>query len=462
MTNRSFLLGLLALWLGACSDGASGSPAASADGPEAGPADAPSSDAPAVPDAAAFDSADDAPPASGTTRLVVADPPARKLYVVAVPQWTQLAELTDVGFDSHAGFLPLPTGHLLFVDPGRHELVALDATADAPAIVSRAAVPEKGVAHLAVDPSAKWAAVSASGTDGGKGSITLVDLATWTAKKVELSTGEPGLALGSDPVHLYHRNDSPPQVEAYRLTDLLAGKIELAGSSAIGEAPHGEVIAHALGKIVVAADDGMNVLPVQGATFGAKKVVPYAVSGRTGGRAFYARLSADGRHLYSYLRTAPAKSTWKDWSNDLFVVDLAKDEAKRIPVGNGLVYRLADSPKLALFVQYSPSGDQALLLDADPASPTFQTVTAKVPLAALTKAPGPDGDVWSSDAFRIAGMTPDGAFGFVTHGGDGRISVIDTGKKEVVRTIEVATKLDGGGYVVGVTRGAPLVDTIGR
>jgi DNA-binding beta-propeller fold protein YncE len=237
---------------------------------------------------------------------------------------------------------------------------------------------------------------------------------------------------------------------------------------AIGGAPHGEVIAHTENKIIVAANDGMNVVTLANGAPGAKVVVPYNLDGRTGGRAFYARLSGDGKFVYSYLRNDGYNPTtmmswkWKDWESDAYVLDIEKATAKRIVIGKGLVYRLADSPKYALFVQYHPDGDFAHIMDTAKGSPTFQTIVAKIPLDKMSKAPGPDGSPWESTAFRIAGMTPDGKWGFVTHGADGLVSVIDLDMRKVVGKIKTPTKLNGGGYLLGVNPGAKFADTIGR
>jgi hypothetical protein len=103
------------------------------------------------------------------------------------------------------------------------------------------------------------------------------------------------------------------------------------------------------------------------------------------------------------------------------------------------------------------------LLDTDPESPTFQTFVGKIPLETMTQTPtGEDADPWSSVAFRLAGMVPSGRWGFVSHGGDGKVSVIDTEQMKVVSQLELPTDLNYGGYLLGVEAGTTLRDTIGR
>jgi hypothetical protein len=397
------------------------------------------------------------------TRLVIADPDQDRLYVYAMPELQLVSTLDGLRVDTHAGFLALDDGRVLFVNaapPG--ELVALDPGGAEARIVGRAPV-ELPVAHIAVDPGQTYAAAS-HGDGAGGGVFSLVRLSDFTHKQVAMPTGEPGVALGGDPLRLYHRNDNPPQVEAYLWSALWDGTVPTPTVGMIGDAPHGEVIAHSANKLVVAADDGMNVLTLVDGVPGAKTVVPYDVDGRQGGRAFYARLSADGRYAYSYLRNAgpDGMAPWGEWESDAYVLDIENETARRIAIGKGLVYRLADSPKFALFVQYHPEGDFAHVMDTDVASPSFQSIMAKIPLDTMSKAPGADGSPWESSAFRVAAMDPRGKWGFVSHGGDGLISVIDLTAKTVVTKLATPTKLNGGGYLVAVERGTRTVDTIGR
>lgn len=399
-------------------------------------------------------------------RLVIADPDASKLYVYSVPELQQLAVLDDVAFADHAGFVPLDDGRVLFADSATAELVAVQVLGTAePQVVGRARLATSAV-HIAVSPEQDYAAVSgAAALAADQDEFTLVRLSDFFHKSAFIPTGEPGIMLGGEPLYLYHRNDDPAQVEAYAFSQLWSGTVALEGSRAIGAAPHGEALAHAAGKIFVAADGGVNVLPVEGSSFGEVEVIPYDIDGKVGGRAFYARLSTDGNYLYSYLRDSGPTFDWpwKDWVSDAYIVDVKNETAKRLEIGKGLVYRLADSSKFALFVQYHPDGDFAHLLDTNPESPTFQTFVGKIPLEGMTHAPTGEGaDPWSSVAFRLAGMVPSGRWGFVSHGGDGKVSVIDTEQMKVVGQVELPTDLNYGGYLLGVEAGTTLRDTIGR
>ncbi|HEX5661355.1 MAG TPA: hypothetical protein VFX59_29400 [Polyangiales bacterium] len=397
-------------------------------------------------------------------RLVVSDSNAERLYVFAADTGQLVADWPEVAVADHPGFLALPDGRLLFVDGRTHELVsARIAGVETPSIQWRAAIAGE-VAHVAVDPGAKWAVCSSASEQAGQpGTLTVVSLQDGTSKSAPVMTGEPGVAVGGDPLLVFHRNDAPPEFEAFSLDELRTGQATARFRVSIGEGPHGEVIAHSRNKIVSAAADGIYVVPYTATGFGSAVRVPYEVDGLSGGRAFYARLSGDGRYLYSYLRDDQlGEVPWSQWRNDIYIVDLESDTARRIPVGNGLVYRLGACKDLAAFTQYAPAGDLLYLLDARQGSATFQTVIAKVPLEGLSKAPAADGDVWASEAFRITALSSDCRHAYVTHGGDGKVSVIDTAQQRVVRTITTPTALAYGGYLVSVQTDQPLFDTIGR
>lgn len=395
--------------------------------------------------------------------MLVSDPDAEHLYVYGIPSYELLLDVSDVAVEDHAGFLRLSDGRALFIDGKGSELVVLQAAGtETPSVVQRIAVTTPA-AHMTTDPDEAWVAISASG-DSTDGTFTLVDLATYEAKTVQLPTGEPGVALGGSPLHLYHRNNDPAQVESYLMSDLWNGTISSVDTASIGASPHGEVIAHSRNKFAVATDTGIDIVELTGTgSFGTVSTVSYDVSGRSGGRAFYARLSGDGRYLYSYLRdSGPMGSTWKDWISDAYILDLESNSAVRMEVGGGLVYRLGACERFAVYTQYHPDGDYAHVLDADSSSPTFQTMVAKIPLTTMTATPGPDDSIWGSDAFRITDVSPACDYAYVTHGGDGKVSIIDLDSKSVVSELTVPTSLAGGGYVVGVSANTSLVDTIGR
>ena len=102
-----------------------------------------------------------------------------------------------------------------------------------------------------------------------------------------------------------------------------------------------------------------------------------------------------------------------------------------VPLATGVVGRGGVSETLAVYPNIAPDGDFAILVDADPDSATFRDVIARIALDRLTDGPVV-GSPTAGRQSRHAAITPDGGLAFVTHGGDGLISVIDT--KEYVGT----------------------------
>ncbi len=398
-------------------------------------------------------------------RLVVADPEAWALYIYDIPSLELVGQYDGVHFSEHAGFLPLNDGRVLFADDQNYTLNIHEVFGPIPGDLALLASLASPPVHFAVDPDHQFAAVSGMGAGEAADLFTLVDLATWETVYTPIPTGEPGVLFGGHPLTVYHRNSEPSAFEAYSFDTLWSGQVSLLDSVTLGMAPHGDAIAHASGKLFSAADEGIYVVTADGSEMSEPRVIPYEASGRSGGRAFYARLGTTGDYLYSYLRNDGENHElgWRDWTNDVFIADVNSETAIRLSVGQGLVYRLSESNKFALFAQYHPDGDFAHFLDTDPASPTFHTVVASIPLPAMTKMPtGDDASPWESEAFRLTGMLPSGRYGFVTQGGDGKIVVIDTADMSIAGTIDAPTPLNYGGYVIGMEEGARTADSVGR
>lgn len=396
-------------------------------------------------------------PAGGGT-LFVADPAAQALYAYALPDLALTATLDGVAMNTHAGFLPLPDGRLLLIDDAADDLLAVRRTADALEVVGRVDVPED-VTHLAVDPGLTYAIV---GAVSDTAALTLVDLTAYTATSLPVEAGEAGVMIGDDPLTVYHRNDAALQVEAYPVNAFLAGDTTPSSAVPTGAFGHGEAIDHARGRLYLATDDGVDVVGVSADGLQYETTWPWAASGREGGRAYFARLTPDGSHFITYIANRAGEETaWGEWSNDLYLVDLETDAVTRSELAPGVVFRFALADNLALFFALTPAGDQAILVDADPASATFGQTLTTIPLAPLSNGPQAGQSPWEAES-RIAALTPDGATGFVSHGGDGVISVIDTQAGVVSQQLAVPTSLAGGGYMIAVDDDMPFVDTVAR
>lgn len=400
------------------------------------------------------------PVAGSTGHLVVADIQVARIYLYDVGTRELTGQIDGATLNDHAGFLMLPDGRLLFADATTEELVAVQLDApDGPAVVGRVPVPGL-VSHFAVDPTASYAVV---GSDAPSSALTLVDLSSYTSRPMAVEAGEAGVMIGGNPVTLYHRNDKLLQVEAYPVASVQRGSTTPTSVVATGAFGHGEAIDHRRGRLYLATDDGLDVVALGAeGELAFEATIPWDASGRTGGRGYFVRLSPDNRHLVSYMADRGTEETpWGEWRNDAYLVDLETDEATRVELGAGLVYRFALSDPYALFFSMHPDDDAAHLLDVDPASPTYGTVVAVIPLDPLANGPTADASPWESES-RIAAITPDGATGFISRGGEGQITVIDTAERVVSGTIEVPSALSGGGYMTVVTPDMPFVDTVGR
>jgi len=399
------------------------------------------------------------------TRLIVADPTAGGLYVYSVPDWTPVAEFPDLTLADHPGYIVLTDGRVLFTTP-ENELIVLDVTSATPSVLGRIALPGTAI-HLAVDPNQAFAVVSTLHDDEagtGEDTLTQVDLASFTLSKIALTTGEPGVLVG-DGVVLHRDGDGVGRLEAFPIDSFATGNATAASNVDIGAYGHGEAIVN--GHAYIATDDGIDIVHIDGDQLSHEAVLPWNTSGREGGRGYYMRADAHG-NLWSYLRIVAnpeadaAWLNWQDWQNDGYLIDTNAETAQRFELGAGLVYRQALSSKYALYSRIHPDGDEAILVDADPASATFAQIVARIPLPATSDAPVAGVDPWASAGQRITGMTADGAWGFVTGGGDGVVHVIDTALQTIVGQIAVPSPLTGGGYLLLVQPGQPVVDTVGR
>lgn len=130
-------------------------------------------------------------------------------------------------------------------------------------------------------------------------------------------------------------------------------------------------------------------------------------------------------------------------------------------LADGILSRPALSRAYAAFALLSGDGDALLLVDADPASPTFGETVHDVALDPL--AAGPVAGVSPAGTERrAAAITQEGDLAFVTGGGEGRIDVVTARRAAVTASITTPTPLTGGGYLVTVEPGAPLVDVVAR
>jgi hypothetical protein len=411
--------------------------------------------------------------------LLVGDIAAARLHVYSVPEFQLQTTFEDLSVGAHAGVVALSDGRVLIPDARNKQLVILQAGAGpAPMVEKRVPMPiplPTRYAWAAADPKGELFAATGLDSDESVKLLTLVDLKTYAAKQFRVDIGaadaEANLAVGGDsnPVVFMHGVD---RVDAFRASDLmrpeskingiLDGSIKPSGTLPLGRGGHSNSYSSATQKWTGSTLRGFEIATLEpdGALAG-HKILSWEADERGGGRNARQRLTHDGRHVFGPLNAPVPPASWPDAEVDLHWVDLASETTKRVPLARGTVGRGGVSARLAVYASIHPEGDHANLVDVDPASPTFRQVTARVPLPKLANGPVA-GQPTAGREGRHAAITPDGRFAFVTHGGEGKISVIDTAAKGVLRTIETPSRLKGGGYIVAVQPGVASADLSAR
>ncbi|MDQ7859431.1 MAG: hypothetical protein QN174_00655 [Armatimonadota bacterium] len=404
-----------------------------------------------------------APAEAGDGRLVVADTAASRLYVYSVPEVRLLATLENLKLDLHSGTVALPDGRLLLVDALSGEFVVLQVGwSGTPEVVGRVRIPTP-TAWSAVDPQLRYF-VASSFRNAPREIAAIVDLTSLRLHQREFDMkGDDELhpMLGGHPLTLYVSVTG--ELHAYPLADVLADRAATPAATArIGTGTHGPVIAHGLRKLALTTHNGLEVVDIAGPMLGRHRVLPWDASGRSGGRNTRPRLAHDGRRVYGAVWPSLPAERWAERQNDIHVADLEDGTVRRLALAAGIVPRVAISEPYALFFNVHPAGDAAYVLDVRPGSETFQRIVARIPLPALVASPPIPGESPAGRGSRSGAITPDGRWAFVSQGGDGKVAVIDTAARRVVRVLSVPTPLRGGGYMVALQPGMRLVDTVGR
>jgi hypothetical protein len=410
------------------------------------------------------------------SHLLVGDTAADRLYVYSVPEFDLLADLAGIRVGAHSGIIALPDGRALIPDEAAKQLVVLRLSEEAaPAIVARVPMPiflENIQVWSAVDPTLEHYFSISNDEDSTVGVLTIVDLETYQPRQIKIDGGGEGemhVVAGGDPamvfLHLADRVDVYPLAallgaEVHQAS-ILAGEIAPVATFPVGEGGHSNSFSIAAGKWTGSTLRGLEIATLDASGVSGAATVPWEADGLSGGRNARERLTPDGAFEFGPLNASLPPEQWADVKVDLHWVDLEDETVTRMPLAGGVVGRGGVSQSYAVYANVHPDGDFANLVDVDSDSPTFQEVVARIPLDRLADGPVAGTPTAGTQA-RHSGITPDGAFAFVTHGGEGKISVIDTASQSVVETIVTPTSLSGGGYVIGTTLGAPLFELAGR
>ena len=410
--------------------------------------------------------------------LFVADVAAAELHAFTGQNFSQRTTFADIAFAAHAGVVALADGRVLILDDRNKQLVVIQAGAGAPVVARRVPMPiplPSRYAWAGVDPSQSFFAATGLDSDETVKLLTIVDLKTYAARQFRVNTGgtdaELNLALGGgqSPVLLLHVGD---RVDSFRIADLmqpetkinaiLDGSAKPAGSLALGKGGHSNSYAPGLSLWAGSTLRGFELAKVDAdGSLHSHKLLPWEAGERGGGRNARQRLTWDGRHVFGPLNATVPPAQWADAEVDLHWADLEKQTVTRVPLARGNVGRGGVSKRLAIYASIHPGGDYANLVDIDPASPGFRQVTARIALPKLANGPQ-QGQPAAGRDNRHSAITPDGRFAFVTQGGEGKVHVIDTAAKAIVRAIETPAQLKGSGFVFVVQQGDVSMDFSAR
>lgn len=408
-------------------------------------------------------------------RLLVADQVAGSIRVLDLPDGREAGRAEGRHLAEHAGFLALPGSRTAFVDDLAGELVVLDPygpEAGRPLVEATApvAIPAE---HLAADPGGRLLAVTTGlgrNWDAWSDLLTAVDLAAPggpRSVRVRTRMGEPGVTVfgagdRSDAlVVLRHRE--PGSLTAYRHADLMAAAPACPPAEPVHELPlpdddgHGDAQDPLTGRLFAAASSGVHRARREGTALVPEEPLPWAGEGR----GYYLRLDPVRRTLWSCVRGGPTDAArWPEWTNDAWWHQLDSGRTGRLPLGPGLVFRLAVAARHVAYARVHPDGDELVLIAVDSGTPR---ITARLPLPAMDGAPRPGRTPWDGVQRRAIAASPGSPFVAVTRGGHGEIHLVDADAAAHVTTLSVPSPLNDGGHLALISPGdGAHGDPIGR
>lgn len=428
----------------------------------------------------------------GLNFVLVADPLERKVFFYSVPDLRLTGQLDDVGLGvpgtganaalgspSHSGAVVLPGGRIIALDDVKQEIIEIRLNGvGRPHIANRvaASAPDNG-AWSVVDPTLRYFAVS-SGKDESTGVVNLVDLTTFKNTVVEIPLALPEEVhpyLAGHPLKLFASVGG--KIQSFAVADLVSGRAEPHSEVAVGTGSHGPFISPKTSTLGVTISAGLDVVDLTcvqrvprlriprllcpDLELAGRTTVPWDVDGLAGSQNFRPRLTNDGHTVVGALGVAPADATqWADTRQDIHVADLRTKTAKRFTMGQGVAPRFATGDDLAVFATIHPGGDKLRLLDMRPGSGTYLQFTGEAALSPMTNGPVA-GQSTAGRERRFLAATPDGRFAFASHGGDGKVSMVNT-QSLAVKEFAVPTALKGGGYLLGINLAFVPVDLMGR
>ncbi|HLL69239.1 MAG TPA: hypothetical protein VK453_26525 [Micromonosporaceae bacterium] len=412
-------------------------------------------------------------PADGNTFLVVADAAAAAAHVLRASDLRRTGSLDDIDIDVHAGTVPLPDGRVILADEHGTVHAVRISRAGRPRVERSAAIPTggrewAGAAWAAVDPSLRYYGITSAYENSPDQTVTIVDLHTFAVRQLPVTVDKVGddytevqVTFGGRPTQIV--TAAGGKFQTFPLADVLASRVPAATSSApLGAANHGSAVSRHGDRHFSTTADGIDGVALKATELVTPVSVAYSTT-RNIVQVYRPRWSADDRTMWGSAAedTGLAPAQWADQRNHVHVLDTSTASSTLTKLPDGLPGRLALSPRYAAVTTVSPQGDTTTLIDADPRSPTYRRVVGTVALAPLAKAPV-EGRPAAGAESRATAIAPDGRIAFVTSGGEGRVTAIDTRTRSVAGTTGVPTSLTGGGHLTVVQLGASVTDLVAR
>jgi len=403
--------------------------------------------------------------------LVAADPKAESLYVYRTRDLRRTGRLDGIELAGHAGSLSLPDGRLIFVDDLHGRVVAMTINARGRPRISRSVdIPGEnwdGATWAAADTRLRYFAFS--GGEGDDTTVTVVDLRTFAIHQISVipepdATGgiaETQVYLAGRPLQLVITTGG--QFRTMPVSDIVAGRTPAVTSTApVGPGTHGPVVSRSGDAVYSTTADGLDGASIAGARLTNPRSVDYSAS-RNIVQNYRPRLAADGRTVWGAVAedTGLDPADWADTRNSVNAIDLPTFRSSLTRLPDGVAGRFAVSRSFGAVTTIHPDGDVLTLIDVRRESPNFRRIVGTVALPSLSGGPIA-GTPTAGTENHFTALTPSGSKAFVSNGGDGSISVVDTRRRRLVGSIDVPTALAGGGYLTVVRPGTPVTDLIAR
>ena len=416
--------------------------------------------------------ADAASPASSRQFLVAADPAATAVYVYRADTLRRTGELDDVKLGSHVGTLPLDDGRLVFVDDQAATINAMRISPSGkPRVVDSVKIPGASwerAAWAATDARQRYFAVSSDDEGASAQRVTVVDLDTFEVDQITVPLtqvnggyAETQVYLAGTPLQLVVTTGG--KFETFPLAPILAGQTPTPTSSApLGANNHGPVVAPDGKAVFSTTADGFDGASLTKRTLTRPRSVAYSPT-RNVVQNYRPKLAADGRTVWGAVAedTGLSPQDWADTRNDVNVIDTTTFRSSLVRLPDGLASQFALSARYGAVSTISPDGDALTLVDTNRRSPTYQRIVGTVALPSADGGPVAGQPTAGTQGHTVA-VAPRGDRVFVSNGGDGEISVVNTSTRRLVRTISTPTALVGGGYLTVVQPGRKVTDLVAR